>query len=111
MSLTRQENGVKALVEFESEEPVTNLAPNLRQYLPSVGDVKWHVDMAYRLAPTSKISPRNLLWTDPLDSRDSSNSDSEPDFDENRTPVVCKPHTKINQTQHASPEFTTKTRK
>lgn len=109
---TGQENGVKALVEFESEESVIGLAPNLSQYRPSVGDpnIIWRIDRAYKVAPT----PEKSLPTgraELLDSSNSSNSDSEPDSDDSRTPLVCKARTKFYPTQHSSHTVTTKTRK
>ncbi|KAK0131570.1 Paraneoplastic antigen Ma1 [Merluccius polli] len=109
---TGQETGVKALVEFESEESVIDLAPNLPQYLPSVRDpnIMWRVDRAYKVAPTPEKS-LSQVRAKLLDSSNSSNSDSEPDSDDSRTPLVPKAHTKFHSTHHASPTFTTKTRK
>lgn len=107
-----QENGVKALVEFESEEPVIGLAPNLPQYHASVGNpnIMWRIDRAYKVAPTPEKSlptRRAELW----DSSNISNSDSESDSDDSRTPLVRKAYAKFHPTQHSSPTVTTKKKK
>jgi len=109
---TGQEKGVKALVEFESEQSVMDLAPYLPQYLPSVRDpnIMWRIDRAYKVAPTPDKSLPTVR-ADLLDLSNSSNSDSEAVSDDSRTPLVHKAHTRFYPTQRASPTFSTKTRK
>lgn len=85
-----QENGVKALVEFESEESLTNIAPVLPKYFSSVGhpNIMWRVDRAYKVASTPKKSP---VQAEPLDLSDSSYVDSKQDSDDSGTPLIRKP--------------------
>lgn len=67
---------MKALVEFDSEKSLTNIAPVLPKYFSSVGhpNIMWCVDGAYKVASTPKKFPAQ---TEPLDLSDSSYVDSE----------------------------------
>lgn len=87
MRQTGQGSGVKALVEFESEESVIKLAPSLPQYFPSVGnpDLMWCVDRADKMAQTPQETSPTVL-ADLLNPNDSPSSESEPDSDDSRTP-------------------------
>lgn len=106
---TGQSSGVKALVEFESEESVLNLAPRLPHYFPSVENpnILWRVDSSYKMAQTPK---QTLVrrGTDKLDPDDSSGSESEPNSDDSRTPLLCRKNIRPDRNPHASPEFTSK---
>lgn len=100
-----QGSGVKALVEFESEESVSNLAPSLPQYFPSSENpnIMWRVDEACKMMQSPrKTSP--VMRPDRLDINDSPESQSEPESDDSRTPLIRRKHSKLNYTQHVSPQ-------
>ncbi|XP_028811573.1 zinc finger CCHC domain-containing protein 12-like [Denticeps clupeoides] len=100
---TGQENGVKALVEFESEESVKNLVANVPLYLPSANDpdVMWRVDRAYRGTSSLKTSTPSAR-PDLSNSTDSSTSANETDSDDDRTPLIYKRCDKSHLAQRPS---------
>lgn len=105
---TGQENGVKALVEFESDESVANLVPNLPQYLPSMGDpnIMWRIDRAYG-GTTTRRAPASPVRAVPVDLSDCSSSASEVDSDDSKTLLICKSRTRSHPVRQSSPTITT----
>lgn len=108
---TGQGSGVKALVEFESEESFTKLASSLPQYFSSVSNpsILWRVDRAYKITQTPKKTSPTVL-ADPPDPSDNSSSEGEPDSDDSRTPLIHRGRAKLDHTQRASPEFYSKSK-
>lgn len=95
---TGQENGVKALVEFESEESVTKIMSDSAEYFSSPGnpDVLWHVAKAYKVTSTPQKLPKH---TEHLELSDHTSSGSEAESDDSRTPLVPRKRTTSHSTR------------
>lgn len=104
---TGQEDGVKAIVEFESEESVTNLLPASAEYFssPRNPEILWRVDKAYKVTSTPQKPPKQA---EPLEPRSSTSSDSEADSDDSRTHLIRRKPTSSCPPQLDSLEHTPK---
>lgn len=104
---TGQGTGVKALVEFESEETAIKLASTLPLYLPSVSnpDIMWRVDGACKTAQSSKTMSPTLC---PRQQSDSSGSENEPDSDNSWTPLLRRQTAKNKEIEEVVAETASK---
>lgn len=106
---TGQENGVKALVEFQSEDSVNYLLPDAAEYFPNPRnpEITWRVEKVYKATLTPQKTPKQAEL---LELSSDASSDGEADSDDSRTPLVSTKRTSLRPLQLDSLRHNTKSK-